>query len=346
MGERLLTDGNLPMGRFELKGIPPAARGAPRIKVEFSIDTACMLTARAAVEGSGIVAEGMFKPPLDLDAEAVAKVLDEAQKAQEADELALRLAEVSIRANGLIGQAEEKLKGGPNKDISEAVAALGLALAENNPDAIRERSDVIESLIPKLSARADFSEIFSQFFGSGTPSPSTARSAAPPRRQSGQQTSPPEETLTASPNVQKLGKIFGGSTFTLDPQLCFVIMPFGEKLQPIYEDSIRPTVEAVGLRCERADEARGTTLITWDIWERINRSRFLVADLTDLNANVFYELGLAHALSKEVVLITQSMEFVPFDLKALRCICYDMTRRGTERLEQQLAATMAALMKM
>jgi hypothetical protein len=122
-------------------------------------------------------------------------------------------------------------------------------------------------------------------------------------------------------------------------------MPFSDSLQPIYEDSIRPTVEAAGLRCERADDVRGTSLITWDIWERINRARFLVADLTDLNANVFYELGLAHALSKEVVLITQSMEFVPFDLKALRCIRYDVTRRGTEQLEAKLAKTIATLMK-
>lgn len=90
---------------------------------------------------------------------------------------------------------------------------------------------------------------------------------------------------------------------------------------------------------------RGTNLITWDIWERINRARFLVADLTDFNANVFYELGLAHALSKDVVLIAQSMDFVPFDLKALRCICYDLTRRGTKQLEEKLRGTISTLMK-
>jgi hypothetical protein len=156
---------------------------------------------------------------------------------------------------------------------------------------------------------------------------------------------PSKEALVASSHAPTLGKIFGGSSFTLDPQLCFVIMPFSDSLQPIYEDSIRPTVEGAGLRCERADDVRGTSLITWDIWERINRARFLIADLTDLNANVFYELGLAHALSKEVVLITQSMEFVPFDLKALRCICYDVTRRGTQQLEEKLAKTIATLMK-
>jgi len=243
----------------------------------------------------------------------------------------------------LIHRAEQSLQAGPNKEINEAVAALGLAMADDNADAIREKSDSIESLISGSPKEPDFSDLFSQFFGAKTHTASP--SPAQPRRQAQKRIVPQKENLVASSHAPTLGKIFGGSTFTLDPQLCFVIMPFSDRLQPIYEDSIRPTIEAAGLRCERADDVRGTTLITWDIWERINRARFLVADLTDLNANVFYELGLAHALSKDVVLITQSMEFVPFDLKALRCICYDVTRRGTQQLEEKLATTIATLMK-
>jgi hypothetical protein len=97
--------------------------------------------------------------------------------------------------------------------------------------------------------------------------------------------------------------------------------------------------------CQRADDVAGVNAITWDVWERINRARFLIADLTKQNANVFYELGLAHAISKDVVLLTQSMEYVPFDLKALRCIVYDFTPRGAQKLQKDLAATIAALMK-
>ena len=133
--------------------------------------------------------------------------------------------------------------------------------------------------------------------------------------------------------------------FTLDPQLCFVLMPFESKFQPLYDDHIRPTVLRSGLRCERADDIHGTNLITWDIWERINRARFLVAELTDQNANVFYELGLAHAVSKDVILITRSMDFVPFDLKTIRCIVYEFTPRGIQKLEKQLEETIRAVMK-
>ncbi len=78
---------------------------------------------------------------------------------------------------------------------------------------------------------------------------------------------------------------------------------------------------------------------------RINRARFLVGELTDRNPNVFYELDVAHALSKDVILLTQSMDFVPFDLKSLRCLTYEFTSRGIQRLEKVLSATVTALMK-
>ncbi len=52
------------------------------------------------------------------------------------------------------------------------------------------------------------------------------------------------------------------------------------------------------------------------------QSSLIVADLTDSNANVYYELGIAHALQKKVVLITQDIEELPFDLRSYRVIAY------------------------
>jgi len=122
-------------------------------------------------------------------------------------------------------------------------------------------------------------------------------------------------------------------------------MPFEEAYRPVYEDHVRPTIESAGLRCQRADEVAGVKNITWDIWERINSARFLVADLTGRNANVFYEIGLAHAISKDVILITQSMGFVPFDLRGLRYIEYEYTRRGVRSFESQLRSTIDTVMR-
>jgi len=61
------------------------------------------------------------------------------------------------------------------------------------------------------------------------------------------------------------------------------------------------------------------------VWSGINNAKVLVAELTKRNPNVFYELGLAHALKKPVVLVSSNEEDVPFDLKHIRVIYYDVT---------------------
>ncbi|KKK66434.1 hypothetical protein LCGC14_2964150, partial [marine sediment metagenome] len=62
-----------------------------------------------------------------------------------------------------------------------------------------------------------------------------------------------------------------------------------------------------------------------DIWSAIYHSRLVVADCTNRNANVFYEIGLAHAIGRPVILTTQKLKDVPFDLRQIRCIEYEFT---------------------
>jgi hypothetical protein len=180
----------------------------------------------------------------------------------------------------------------------------------------------------------DFSELFAQ----PHPTPKSSPQKSTPAK-------PAKQTLATTAPQPPLGKIFGGGEFTLDPRLCFVLMPFAQELKPVYEDHVKPVVEKAGLQCERADEIRGTTAITGDIWERVSRARFLIADLTRQNANVFYELGLAHAIGKDVILLSQSTDFIPFDLKTIRVIVYDYTPRGVKKLENDLAKTIDIVMK-
>ncbi|HEY2361890.1 MAG TPA: Hsp70 family protein [Candidatus Angelobacter sp.] len=341
MGESSLSRNNLVLGTFRLKEIPKAKRGEAQITVEFSLDKTCALTARATLKGTQLAAEEGFSAP-DLSDDFVKKVLAEAEASRESDEWELARREVKGRAQMLLGEAEERLRAGPNAKLSEAVAALGLAMSSDKDQEIKERTEGLTSILhpPDFS---NFSGIFSSMFDTRKPRPTHKTQPVVSRAR----TSPPkpQEDLAPSAPQHPLGKIFGGGSFTLEPQLCFVLMPFDAKFQAVYEDHIRPTIERAGLRCERADEIRGVKQITADIWERINRCRFLVAELTDQNANVFYELGLAHALGKDVILITQSMSFVPFDIKTLRCIVYDTTARGAKKLENDLAATIGSVIK-
>ena len=107
---------------------------------------------------------------------------------------------------------------------------------------------------------------------------------------------------------------------------CFVMQPFAPPLGSYYINIYEPAIKKAGLTAVRADaEIFGTGKIIDQIWQGINRSRVLVAELTSRNANVFYELGLAHALKKPVVLISSNENDVPFDIRHVRVIYYDLT---------------------
>lgn len=102
----------------------------------------------------------------------------------------------------------------------------------------------------------------------------------------------------------------------------FVIMPFSEDLSDVYDFLIRDGLEASGYDVKRADDIRSQNNILEDIVTGIVKSDLIVADLTDSNPNVYYELGIAHALQKNVILITQDIDELPFDLRSYRVICY------------------------
>ncbi len=100
-------------------------------------------------------------------------------------------------------------------------------------------------------------------------------------------------------------------------------MPFGGNFDGYYKHVIKPAVEQASLRVKRGDEIFGTGPIITDIWNAIWKSRVIVADVTGKNANVNYELGLAHALGVPTILLTQNMNDVPFDYRHRRCIVYN-----------------------
>jgi hypothetical protein len=108
--------------------------------------------------------------------------------------------------------------------------------------------------------------------------------------------------------------------------ICFVMMPFAEPVGGYYKKIYEPAIEKAGLKPVRADnEIFGTGKIMDQVWSGINSAKVLVAELTTRNPNVFYELGIAHALRKPVVLVSSNDKDVPFDLHHIRVIYYDVT---------------------
>jgi hypothetical protein len=139
---------------------------------------------------------------------------------------------------------------------------------------------------------------------------------------------------------------------TDDPRLkgtsksCFMVMPFGrEDLNIVYEDYITPVVtETLRLNLQRADEIFGSSPIIDDILKSIERANLVIADLTGKNANVFYEVGISHALKKPVLLLAQSTDDVPFDLRHRRVLLYEYSPRGCRRLETVLKDHLNAML--
>ncbi|MGA9347707.1 MAG: hypothetical protein WBW48_02730 [Anaerolineae bacterium] len=138
--------------------------------------------------------------------------------------------------------------------------------------------------------------------------------------------------------------IFRHRDFGSPTDLCFVLMPLRKELAPIYEDHIKKVILGIGLECKRADDFFNTSEIMEDIWENIFKARLIIADLTSKNPNVFYEVGIAHTLGKKVILITQNLADVPFDLRYLRHIQYEYTPRGMQIFEQQLEKTVTTVL--
>jgi hypothetical protein len=109
---------------------------------------------------------------------------------------------------------------------------------------------------------------------------------------------------------------------TAPKSFCFVLMPFDHSFNDIYEFGIKGACSDVGVYCERVDEQIFLGSMLDRIYNQISRADLLVADMTGRNPNVFYEVGYAHALGKNVILLTQKSEDIPFDLKHFPHIVY------------------------
>ena len=132
--------------------------------------------------------------------------------------------------------------------------------------------------------------------------------------------------------------------------LCFVLMPFGKKpdamgnlidFDAVYHQLIGPAIAQAGLEPLRADEEMTGGIIHKPMYERLILCEYAVADLTTANANVFYELGLRHAVRPwSTVLLFAEGGRLPFDVAPLRAMPYRLTAEGTPT---DVDATRAAL---
>jgi len=123
----------------------------------------------------------------------------------------------------------------------------------------------------------------------------------------------------------------------------FVLMPIAPDFDDIYELGIKAACQNAGAYAERVDEQIFKESILDRIYNQIDKADVIVADMTGRNPNVFYEVGYAHALGKPVILLTQNIQDIPFDLKHYSHIVYggrikdllkELQKRVTWAIEQ------------
>jgi hypothetical protein len=120
--------------------------------------------------------------------------------------------------------------------------------------------------------------------------------------------------------------------------LCFVLMPFGRKtdaagrttdFDAVYHQIIAPAVEEAGLDPIRADEEKIGGAIHKPMFERLMLCNYAIADITGANPNVFYELGIRHAMRpRSTVILFATGTVLPFDIALLRGIPYQTNEQG------------------
>ncbi|GAB5494858.1 MAG: hypothetical protein Phog2KO_50730 [Phototrophicaceae bacterium] len=119
----------------------------------------------------------------------------------------------------------------------------------------------------------------------------------------------------------------------------FMIMPFRDKYNAIFENVILPVTADLNLTIKRGDEFSSTRgSIMQEVWAALNACKLVIVETTEINANVYYELGIAHTLGKPAILLSQTkeVEALPFDIRHLRFLVYDDTVEGGKDLEKNL----------
>jgi len=121
-------------------------------------------------------------------------------------------------------------------------------------------------------------------------------------------------------------------------------MPFSAPYDSYYSDIFKPTLADNGYIVKRADDMFGPRPVMDDIRASILESDVLLCEMTGKNPNVFYELGLAHAIGKQVILVSQEKEDIPFDLRHVRVLLYDAKATGwSEKLRDNIRRALIEL---
>lgn len=121
----------------------------------------------------------------------------------------------------------------------------------------------------------------------------------------------------------------------IDNSLVFVLTPFNERFNGTYKTIVN-VCSRYGLRCLRGDESFVEGDIFPEILKHIVKAKIIIANITGRNPNVFYELGIAHALNKPTIIISENLNDATFDIKSKNIILFNRQTELTKKLEETI----------
>jgi hypothetical protein len=121
----------------------------------------------------------------------------------------------------------------------------------------------------------------------------------------------------------------------IDRKKVFVLTPFHPEFEGTF-DIIADVCRKVGLECLRGDEEFLEGSVLKHIVTELCSAGIVIANIDGRNPNVYYELGLAHALEKPVLLVASDIEAIPFDLKSQRVVIFNKPSDLKRRLQRAL----------
>ena len=138
---------------------------------------------------------------------------------------------------------------------------------------------------------------------------------------------------------------FGPVEVSAQPPSAFVVMQFTPPFDELFEDVIRPVCAEMDIEAYRASDIYRPGVIIQDIIQGLAESQVVIAEITPVNPNVFYEVGYSHALHKPTILLANRAETdnLPFDLRGFRVVFYDDSIRGKSSVESDLRQHLHAI---
>lgn len=153
-------------------------------------------------------------------------------------------------------------------------------------------------------------------------------------------------------NGMQVNPIFKAKDITVDPNMCFCVLPFNSDRLELFDEVIKPELEKeFGISVIRSGNIFEPNLnIMETIWTYINQAAFILVDISDKNPNVFYELGICHTLGKNVITLCDEESYhkdyndkLPFDIISMNTIFYKNSGAGPSKMVEQIIKNVKAI---